>query len=231
MEKATMRLKHSFLALAAAAALAGCQASTNDAPPDDSGGAAKTGAAQAGTSQKPSRTSEATRPRPVEIPEGTELTMALESSVSSATNHAGDTVVAKLSEPVQVNGKVVVPAGSRVVGKVTAALRSGRVKGRARLAMSFDSVEWHGHRAAIDATAIDITADSSKKHDAAVVGVGAGAGALIGGILKGGKGAAIGAAIGAGAGGGTVLATRGKEVNLEAGQLLKVRLTRTARAD
>jgi hypothetical protein len=41
-------------------------------------------------------------------------------------------------------------------------------------------------------------------------------GAVIGAIAGGGKGAAIGAAVGGGAGGATVLATRGKELTMEA---------------
>jgi uncharacterized protein YcfJ len=58
-------------------------------------------------------------------------------------------------------------------------------------------------------------APSTKKKDAAKVGIGAGLGALIGGITGGGKGAAIGSAVGAGAGGATVVATRGDELHFE----------------
>jgi hypothetical protein len=224
-----MKLKHSFLILLAAIGMSACQALTNDAPSSSgagSGGDRTSTASKQGSSQE---TRPAPRPRTIEIPEGTELTMALEATVSSATSHSGDVVIAKLTEPVRVGEHVVVPEGSRVTGRVTTAVPSGRVKGRARLAMTFESVEWKGHTAAIEATDIDITADSSKKRDAAMVGAGAGAGAIIGGLLKGGKGAAVGAAIGAGAGGGAVLATKGYEVHLASGQLLKVRLTETAR--
>ena len=224
-----MSLKHSFPVLLAAAAICACHGSTNDTPSSD--GATNTGDRPSSVSEQ--RASQETRalPRPhaVEIPEGTEFTMALEATVSSATSHSGDVVIAKLTEPVRVGERVVVPEGSRVTGRVTAAVPSGRVKGRARLAMTFESVEWKGHTAAIEATDIDITAESAKKRDAVMVGAGAGAGAIIGGLFKGGKGAAVGAVIGAGAGGGAVLATKGYEVHLASGQLLKVRLTETAR--
>jgi hypothetical protein len=224
-----MRLKHSFLALLAAASLGACRASTNDTPSSD--GASNSEDRPSSASEQ--RASQETRPIPraraIEIPEGTEFTMALEASVSSATSRSGDVVIAKLTEPVRVGEHVVVPEGSRVTGRVTAAVPSGRVKGRARLAMTFESVEWKGHTAAIEATDIDITANSAKKRDAAMVGVGAGAGAIIGGLFKGGKGAAVGAVIGAGAGGGAVLATKGYEVDLASGQRLRVRLTETAR--
>ena len=49
------------------------------------------------------------------------------------------------------------------------------------------------------------------------IGAGAGIGAAIGAIVGGGKGAAKGAAIGGAAGTGTVLATRGKDVELAEG--------------
>jgi hypothetical protein len=54
---------------------------------------------------------------------------------------------------------------------------------------------------------------ATKKRDAAIIGGGAGLGAAIGAIAGGKKGAGIGAAVGGGAGTGTVLATKGKELN------------------
>ena len=59
--------------------------------------------------------------------------------------------------------------------------------------------------------------EATKGEDATKIGVGAGIGAAIGGILGGGDGAAKGAAIGGAAGTGTVLATRGREVELASG--------------
>ena len=55
----------------------------------------------------------------------------------------------------------------------------------------------------------------------AAVGAGAGVGAIIGGILGGFKGALAGILIG---GGGTIAATEGKDVELPAGTVLRVRL-------
>jgi hypothetical protein len=53
------------------------------------------------------------------------------------------------------------------------------------------------------------------------MGAGAGVGAIIGGILGGFKGAMAGILIG---GGGTIAATEGKDVELPAGSVLRVRL-------
>jgi hypothetical protein len=67
-------------------------------------------------------------------------------------------------------------------------------------------------------------AESTKKRDAAIIGGGAGLGAAIGAIAGGGKGAAIGAGVGGGAGTGTVLATKGKEIQFAPEHLLSFTL-------
>jgi hypothetical protein len=59
------------------------------------------------------------------------------------------------------------------------------------------------------------------KGEAGRLGTGAGVGAVIGGILGGFKGALAGILIGAG---GTLAATEGKEVDLPAGSVLRVRI-------
>jgi len=59
------------------------------------------------------------------------------------------------------------------------------------------------------------------KGEAAKIGAGAGIGAIIGGIIGGAKGALLGVLIG---GGGTIAATEGKDVEVPAGTILRVRL-------
>jgi len=68
-------------------------------------------------------------------------------------------------------------------------------------------------------------APATRKRDAATIGGGAVGGAIVGGLIGGGDGAAKGAAIGGAGGTGVVLATRGKEVRLEAGTPISVKLT------
>jgi len=218
--------RNAILAVACGLVLAGCHGvpSTDDA----SGSSPQPGAAK--TADRPSSKPKAPpTPPPVILAEGTALVLRLESSVSTATAHAGDVVTAAVAEPVRQGDRVVVPDGAEVRGKVVTAVRSGKVKGRARLVVEFDrlTVEGRGHE--ISASPIDITADSSKKKDAAIVGGAAGAGAIIGAIADGGKGAAIGGLIGGAAGGGAVLATRGKEVVLPAGTRVEVRLSQGVR--
>ncbi len=135
-----MKLRHFLLAVAAVGWLAACQTSTSDQAPAADTAKSSTGQEKAPAAKAQGRSESTPRPRPqpIVIPEGTRLSLALETTVSSATNHAGDVVVARLTEPVRVGERVVIPEGSRVTGHVTAAVASGRVKGRARLAMAFE---------------------------------------------------------------------------------------------
>jgi hypothetical protein len=159
------------------------------------------------------------------IPEGASLPVALETSLSSSANKAGDAVVGTLVRDVTSEGRVLVPAGSELRGRVTAAASSGRVKGRARLAFAFDTLVVDGRPYPISARATDITADKSTKQDAAIIGGSAVAGGLIGAIADGKGGVGKGALIGGAAGTGAVLATRGKQVTLPAGTQINVKLT------
>jgi hypothetical protein len=177
-----------------------------------------------------SREAAAPAPKPAfYIPAGTNMALVLETSVSSGTSQSGDRIDARLSHDLRVGDRVVAPAGSPVRGHVTAAVPSGKVKGRARLAFDFDSIVVGGREQAIEARAVDITAPDSHKRDAAIIGGGAGAGALIGAIADGKHGAGIGALIGAGAGTGIVLTNTGKEVLVPAGATVSVELTQATR--
>ena len=109
-------------------------------------------------------------------------------------------------------------------GNVTEVERAGRVKGRSHLALRFTEVENAGQRDRLRSGVISFDGESSTKSDATKIGGGAAIGAVIGGIIGGGSGAAKGAAIGGAGGTGTVLATRGKEVELAAGMELNTTL-------
>jgi hypothetical protein len=162
--------------------------------------------------------------REVTIPAGTRLSLRLNSTVSSRTSNVEDGVQATLRTPVVVDGVTVAPAGTAVSGYVTEARRSGRVKGRARVGVRFNSIRVDGTRYAMRTSGFAREAPGTKKEDATKIGIGAGAGAVAGAIAGGGKGAAIGSAVGGGAGTGVVLATRGREVSIGPGTPVTVRL-------
>jgi hypothetical protein len=145
--------------------------------------------------------------------------------VSSDTSHVEDAVTAQLTSPVIVGGRTVLPVGTEVAGVVTTAEDSGRVKGRALVALDFNSLTTGGSRYRLSAAPFTSQAAATKGEDATKIGIGAGAGALIGGLFGGKKGAAQGAAVGGGAGTGVVLATKGKEVHLASGADVSTQLS------
>jgi hypothetical protein len=168
-------------------------------------------------------------PKPRIVASGTKLPIVLRQELSTKTAQAEDPVLAELAEDVSVDGDVLLPEGSEVRGHVVSAERSGRVKGRAHLVVSFDEVRVGNRSYKISATGFDVTAGSSKGKDAKIAGGAAAAGALIGAIAGGGSGAAKGGVIGGAAGGAAVLATRGVEVELASGSSYTLQLTKSLR--
>jgi hypothetical protein len=208
----------------ALAACNGAKAPENATAADAAGTAA--GAAPAPISAATSDpVTPAARLTEVTIPSGTTLRLALTSAVNSDTSRVEEPVRATLRSPVTISGHVALPAGSEVIGVVTDAEGSGRVKGRARVAFRFNSVRANGERYDIKTSSYSQMAAATKKKDAEKIAIGAGAGAAIGAILGGGGGAAKGAAIGGAGGTGVVLATKGNEVHLGPGAAITTRLT------
>jgi hypothetical protein len=196
-------------------AAAGCnRADTAAAPPSPAGAAAAPAAAAA-----PSWTQ-------VTIPAGTQLPLVLETTVASNSSRVEEPVQARLSRAVLVHGVTALPEGSRVSGIVIDAKEAGRVKGRAHVAIRFDSVVPRGadERYTMHAAAVGRTAEATKKKDALDIGAPAAGGALIGALVGGKKGALIGTGVGGGAGTAYVLSTRGHEVGLAKGAPIMLKL-------
>ena len=177
-------------------------------------------------STSPSAAAPAPEYREVTLPAGTVLPVELSTAVASDTSHVEDAVRGTLRRAVTVGGVHALPAGTVVTGVVTAAERSARVKGRARVAFRFTAIDPPGdaQRMSMRTDTVSRLAEATKKQDALKIGGGAAGGALVGGILGGGDGAAKGAAIGGAAGTGVVLSTRGKEIRLAPGTPVSVRL-------
>jgi hypothetical protein len=169
--------------------------------------------------------------REVVVSGGTTLTIVLDTPVASDTSRVAQPVQAHLSRAVTVDGVTALEEGSLVTGAVIEAVRAGKVKGRAHVAVRFDSlIPSRGEeRYAIRTTSVARTASSTVKEDALTIAVPAAGGAIVGGIIGGKKGAAIGAAAGGGGGTAVVLATRGDEVSLAPDASLSIRLTEPLR--
>jgi len=165
--------------------------------------------------------------REITIPAGTIIPVTLDTSVGSDISRVEQPVSAHVTRPVMIDGHTALPAGSHVGGVVMDATRSGKVKGRAHVAVKFTSLSpgREGSKYRIATTTIGRTAEATKKKDAMKIGAPAAGGAIIGAIAGGKKGAAIGTAVGGGAGTAVVLSTRGEEVHLPKGSALSVKLT------
>ena len=164
--------------------------------------------------------------RDVTIPAGTQLPIVLETTVASNTSHVEEPVRARLSRAVLVHGTTALPEGTSVRGVVIDAKESGRVKGRAHVAIRFDTIvpRDEDERYTMRSAAVGRTAPGTKRKDALEIGGPAAGGALIGALVGGKKGALIGTGIGGGAGTAYVLSTRGQEVRILKGARITLRL-------
>jgi hypothetical protein len=157
-----------------------------------------------------------------EIPVGTEFDVRLQNSLSSATAQVEDrfeaTTMVDLRDD---NNHVLVPAGSVMRGVVSSVNKAGRIERKGSMTVAFDRVTIKGRSYPMRATVTQALESEGIKGEKEKIGIGAGAGAILGAILGGAKGALAGVLIG---GGGTIAATEGKDVELPAGTVLRVRM-------
>jgi hypothetical protein len=97
----------------------------------------------------------------VMLPEGTELKLQFNERLSSATNRQGDTFTVSLTEPVTLSNGVVIPAGFRGRGEVTAAERRGMMGRGGDLSVRLEYIR-------IGQTRVGIRANRSSEGQAAM---------------------------------------------------------------
>lgn len=164
-------------------------------------------------------------PQRVTLPAGTLLQVRLGERLSSDSNALGDTFFATLDQPLVADGWVIAERGARVLGRVAEVAEAGRIKGVASMTLELAQITTSdGQKIPLRAAHFVRKGDSSRKADAAKVGIAAAIGAAIGAATGGGKGAGIGAASGGAAGAGAVLLTRGEPAVLAAETRLSFRL-------
>jgi hypothetical protein len=164
-------------------------------------------------------------PQPIVITAGTALTVRLGSAVGSKISQPGQSFSAPLSDPVQINGATVIPAGATASGTVVDAKPLGRFAGGASLSLKLTSINVKGQPMTIATSSVTQSAKGKGKRTAVMAGGGAALGALIGGLAGGGKGAGIGALAGGGAGTGGAAFTGNKEIVLPAESALTFTLS------
>jgi len=219
------RLAALTLALYLSFTVLGCSKKTDQSTADNS--AANPNAAAPASAPAAAKTEEPRKPRveTVTIPAGTTLTVRLGQALGSKLSQAGQTFTATLANPVDVEGKPVIPAGANATGTVVDAKPLGRFKGGASLQVQLTSITIGGVDQPVQTTAVTQTEKGKGKRTGVLTGGGAGLGALIGGLAGGGKGAAIGALAGAGAGGAGSALTGNQEIVLPAESALSFTLS------
>lgn len=165
------------------------------------------------------------------VPVNTTLKVRLNETISSKESRAGDRFTATVEDPVRFNE-------ATLHGHIASINKSGRVKGRTTMNLAFDSIELpdsrrgvvHGYVTKVYGGRTDeeggVQSGSRGNQTLKRAGIGAGAGAIIGAIAGGGKGAAIGLLIGGAGGAGSVAIQGSKELKLESGTEMLVRVTR-----
>jgi hypothetical protein len=163
--------------------------------------------------------------RMVTVPAGTQILVRMLDSVDSNRNPPGFRFTATLETNLVVGGRVIVPAGNTVFGRLTAAQQAGRVAGSSALALELTDIVVRGTAFPIFSNEYQIQGQGSGGRTARRALGGAGLGAIIGGIAGG---AGRGAAIGATAGGVSSAAQRGQSIQIPSETLLQFRLQHPA---
>ncbi len=162
----------------------------------------------------------------VVVPASSVVGLHVSTSITSETARVEDRVEARVTRDVIADGRVAIPAGTKVIGDVTLVERGGKMKDKARLGVRFHTlVLADGDQVPFRTDAIFREGASPGAESARKIGGAAMGGAIIGAIIGGAKGAAIGGATGAAGGGAVVMAGDRNAATLPAGTIVTVRLS------
>jgi len=182
----------------------------------------------------------------ITVAEGALAKLSLQTRLSSKLSEVNDEVVAVLYEPVRgEDGRVVIARGTEFIGRVTQVQAAKRPQKEASMTVVFDTMRmpYGTEKVSVTVMAIDDYANDTKmksKDDEGKVGGGHSGGRTAknagrGGML-GGLGGTIIAASGGGLGGlaggigggvlGGVLMTKGNDIRLEPGTILRIKFER-----
>jgi len=208
-------------AAAALCALAGCASANQRATTVESGGDVATSSTVATPANN--RT----------LPAGATLSTTLDQSLGTKVNKAGDTFTATVSQTLYASdGSVVVPAGAKIEGRVTATDDSDNTTDAALIRLAFDRLRFNGRSypfaaAVVQSSPVQSSDQSSSDRTKRIV-IGGAVGAALGAILSGNDldKIVIGGALGAAAGS---IISLGSEVNatLPAGSQMTLQNTQT----
>lgn len=172
------------------------------------------------------------------LPPDTVIIMRMEQTLNSKRSRVGDRFTASVTVPVEANGRVVIPTGTIVEGRVTQVTPAKRMSKAGMIGIDFDSIIMpDGRRLPIVGALTSDDPEIRRRIDdensvrgpnsdrkAIFVGGGGTLGAVLGGIAGGGKGAVLGGIAGAGVGIAGVLLSKGEEAEVRAGTPFGIQL-------
>jgi hypothetical protein len=167
------------------------------------------------------------------VPDSTSIVARLNESLDTTRTRSGDRFTMTVISPSEYRDAII-------EGHIIDTNRSGRVTGRAELALAFDSIRMrNGRTARFEGTLESVRSangenirvdtegavqDSSQTNRTVTrTAIGSAIGAVIGAIAGGGKGAAVGAVVGGGAGAGSVFVQGRNDLQLTSGTEITIR--------
>jgi hypothetical protein len=171
------------------------------------------------------------------LPGGTTIEVRLDNEIGTKVSKVGDAFTATVENAIVAqNGTTMVPAGSKVYGKVTGVDNSDHVGEAAAIKIDFERLTVSGQdypfNARVTATNLQSRGDS-RETTLKKAGVGAAAGAVLGAVLSGGEldkillggalGAAAGTVISLGMGDAEAVLPAGTRMTLQTTQVVSLR--------
>jgi len=179
------------------------------------------------------------QPDPLSVPAGTMLHCRTSQTLTTKLNYQGDAFTMSVVEPVSVNGRVAIPAGSTIAGHITRMERPGRIKGVGQMRLTVEKITLpDGRSCPLGATLMTaygvenvkvvgnegvIKGPSSRVPDFEEIGAGTAGGTLLGLIFVH---PIIGATVGFTATTVDRMRRRGKDLTIPIGTQLNYQLTR-----
>lgn len=181
------------------------------------------------------------------IPAGTKVPLSLKQAISTKTAKEGDAVYCETAFPIVQDGRILIPAGTYVQGKISHIQRAGRVKGRAEVLMHFTTLIYpNGYTVMLPGSVENmpgaektsmkgpegtVRQDSQTGEKVGTIASTGATGAVVGGLSHGGKGALIGAGVGGAVGTAIALLSRGNDVRLQNGTSIEMIIQRPVALD
>jgi len=145
------------------------------------------------------------------LPVGTGMKMKLETSISTNRSKPGDLFHGRVTEPVRIDGRTIIPVGTAVQGRVMHLSEPRRIAGTPEIVLRPDRLTLpNGNEYAMSAIVVDTNKASNttvndegkihgagrSAHDNIELLGGAGGGTVIGALAGGAKGGLIGGMVG-----------------------------------